>query len=102
MSLQLWQGRDDTPVGGLHHRSHSLPPTGVGYSDHQGVRYSRVRLEGGFDLLGIYLLPAGIDAEATSSEEPDGIVCLDRRHVSGQGPAGAIDDDKRPGRAAFV
>src|SRR5205809_1485600 len=57
-------------------------------------------LEHGLDLLRVHLLAAGVDAERAPAEQMDGAVGVDRRHVTGQRPALAVDLDERA-RAAI-
>ena len=67
------------------------PHLGSGRPDHDRIGHRVVRLQRGLDLLGVHLLAAGVDAHRAAPEEMHGAVGVDRRHVAGQRPAGAVD-----------
>ena len=67
----------------LHDRGHPLTPPVVLQTDDDRVHDRGVLLEDGLDLLGIHLLPARVDAQRPPTEQVDGAVRVDRRHVAG-------------------
>src|SRR4051812_24971607 len=82
---------------GLYDGNDPLAPPLIRYADNQGVVDRRMRLDRLLDLLGVDLLPAGVDALRAAAQHLHGAVALEHRLVTGQRPSLAVDLDERGG-----
>ena len=88
MGLDLIEIRRRLARDGLEDRRHPFTESRVRHAHHDGIDDRGVGLQHRFDLLGIDLLAARVDAHGPPPEEADGAVGLDGGHVAGDVASG--------------
>ena len=79
------------PRDEFHDGDDLLPEPRVGHADHDAVEHARVLAQLGFDLVGVDLLAAGVDARGAPTEKLDRAVGVDGRVVARDRVAAPVD-----------